>query len=228
MIKQAPILITGIPRSGASMIAAAINSCGAFAGNMSKRGRYSNDNIRELLVKLYLERIGGDKEGHYPLVENTSIPLNWKETVDDIMIEEGYKEGNWMYKDSRLCLMWKVWNRAYKNAKWVIVRRRSADILHSCIETKYMTRFKFIENCKAVGVEDERSGWLWMIHQYELKFIEMIQEGLNCKQIWPERMVQGDYQQMYELCDWLGLSWNEEAFNFINPLLWGGKLKRKE
>jgi len=228
MTEQSPIFITGVPRSGASMIAAAINQCGAFAGDMSKRGMYCNDSIRELMVKPYLEGIGGDKEGHYPLPNGISIPLDWKERVDQIMVEEGYKDGVWMYKDSRLGLMWQVWNNAYRNAKWIIVRRRTADILHSCIETRYMIKFKWEAYRKAVGAKDEREGWLWMVHQYELKFIEMIQKGLNCKQIWPERMVQGDYQQIHEVCDWLGLPWTEKALDFINPLLWGGKRKRKE
>lgn len=228
MIEQSPILITGIPRSGTSMIAATINICGAFAGKMSKRGRYSNDRIREEMVKPYLERMGSDTEGHHPLSSKATISLDWKKRVDQIMIEEGYKDGIWMYKDSRLGLTWRVWDDAYRNAKWIIVRRRTADILHSCIETKYMIRFTYEGNRQAVNAKDEREGWLWMVHQYEKRFVAMIQKGLNCKQIWPERMVQGDYQQIYEVCDWLGLDWNEKALDFINPLLWGGKRKRKE
>jgi len=226
-MKQAPIFITGIPRSGASMIAAAINACGAFGGDMSKRGRYCNDRIRKEMVEPYLERMGSDKEGHYPLPGDVSFPLDWNDRIDQIIVDEGYKDGIWMYKDSRLALTWEVWNNAYKNAKWIIVRRRTADILHSCIETKYMNRFGWERIRRAVGAEDERAGWLWMVHQYENRFVEMIQGGLNCKQIWPERMVKGDYEQIYEVCDWLGLDWNEEAFNFINPLLWGSKQKRK-
>ena len=227
MIEQAPILITGIPRSGTSMIAAAIKACGAFSGEISKRGRYSNDKIREEMIKPYLYLMGGDTEGHYPLPNELSPPIDWKDKIDQIMIDEGYKDGMWMYKDSRLGLTWKVWNNAYRNAKWIIVRRRTADILHSCIETKYMTRFGIEGNRQAVNAKDEREGWLWMVHQYEKRFVAMIRKGLNCKQIWPERMVQGDYQQIYEVCDWLGLSWKEEALDFINPLLWGGKRKRK-
>jgi len=228
MINQAPILITGIPRSGASMIAAAINVCGAFAGDMSKRGRYCNDRVREEMVKPYLEGMGCDREGYYPLPSDVTIPLGWKDKIDQIIVEEGHKGGSWMYKDSRLALTWEIWNKAYKNAKWVIVRRRTGDILHSCIETKYMHRFEGERTRKAVGAKDEREGWLWMVHQYENRFVNMIQEGLNCKQIWPERMVKGDYEQIYEVCNWLGLDWNEEAFNFINPLLWGGKNQKRK
>ena len=228
MTEQAPILITGIPRSGATLIAATINLCGAFAGNMSNKGMYCNDRIREEMVKPYLLRMGGDNEGHHPLPNGISIPLDWKERVNQIMIDEGYESGSWMYKDSRLALMWKVWNSAYRNAKWIIVRRRTGDILHSCFETNHMSRFKWEFYQKAVGATDEREGWLWMVHQYELKFVEMIQAGLNCKQIWPERMIHGDYLQIYEVCDWLGIPWKEEALNFIKLLLYGKENKKRK
>ena len=207
MIEQAPILITGIPRSGTSMIAATINICGAFGGEMSKRGMYSNDRIREELVKLRLDMIK---------VKLDYIPINWGNEVEMIMELEGYKDGPWMYKDSNSALIWRTWNYAYPNAKWIIVRRRTGDIIQSCMKTMYMSEYS------------DEVGWLEMVHRYEEKFIEMITEGLNCKIIWPERMVQGDYQQIHEVCDWLGLTWTDKALDYINPLLWGGKRKRKE
>ena len=207
MIEQAPILITGAPRSGSSMIAATINLCGAFGGNMSKRGMYCNDMIHEELVKLRLDKIK---------TSLNHIPMNWKGEVEMIMRIQGYKGGAWMYKDHNSALIWKTWHSAYPNAKWIIVRRRTGDIIQSCIKTKYMTE------------HSDEEGWLKLVHMYEEKFVEMITAGLNCKIIWPERMVNGDYQQIYEVCDWLGLSWKEEALDFINSLLWGNKQKRKE
>lgn len=202
MSNQAPILITGVPRSGTSMIAATINICGAFGGEMSKRGRYSNDYIREEIVKPYL------KYGERCKFSRLDIT--------DGLLTEGYKDGAWMYKDSNLPYCYQLWNKEFPNAKWVIVRRKPVDIIQSCMKTKYMTAYSTEE------------GWLSMIHDYEKKFVEMIQEGLNCKVIWPERMVQGDYQQIYELCDWLGLPWKKEALQFINSLLWGNKLKERK
>jgi hypothetical protein len=213
------------------MIAATINLCGAFAGEMSKRGRYCNDRIREEMVKPYLIRMGGDSEGHYPLPINLTLPLDWKSRVDEIINNEGYhgmEEQVWMYKDSRLCLTWPIWNNAYRNAKWIIVRRKTSDILNSCLKTGYMVRFANLEVQKAIGVNNEKDGWLWMVHEYEKRFVSMIQAGLNCKVIWPERMVEGDYQQIYELCDWLKLPWKEEALDFINPLLWGSNQKERK
>lgn len=206
MNSNSPILITGIPRSGATAIAATINICGAFGGDMSKRGMYSNDRIKGL-VQVYL---AASKVGlEY-------IPINWKSEVENILVSEGYAEGVWMYKDSSICQMWRVWQYAYPNAKYVIVRRKTSDIVQSCMKTGYMTEYT------------DEVGWLSMVHQYENKFVEMIQEGLNCKVVWPERMIQGDYQQIYELCDWVGLKWNRKALNFIDTLLWGKPKERSK
>ena len=47
----------------------------------------------------------------------------------------------------------------------------------------------------------------------------MIEAGLNCRIIWPERMVTGDYQQIYETIEWLGLRWNNAIPSIIDPLL---------
>jgi len=222
MIKQQPILITGCSRSGTSMIAAAINMCGAFGGEMSKRRMFTNDRISEEIVKSYFDSIKADSLGQYPLpvMDDISIPVNWRQKVEQVIINEGYQKGQWMYKDSRSCLIWQTWNYAFPNAKWIIVRRRTGDIVQSCLKTGFMTAFIDADNQKVVKANTEQGGWLWWVHQHIERFVEMVTEGLNCKVVWPERMVHGDYQQIYETLEWLGLSWNKEVVNLIDPLLW--------
>jgi hypothetical protein len=124
-----------------------------------------------------------------------------------------------------MCLFWPVWHYAFPDAKWVIVRRRNGDIVQSCLRTGFMRAFRDKRIQQAVGAEDEAAGWLWWCHQHEQRFVEMITEGLQCKIVWPERMVRGDYGQMMELMDWLGLPWNSKVLEFIDPKLW--KARRK-
>jgi hypothetical protein len=146
------------------------------------------------------------------------------------MIEQGYENGPWMYKGAKMCLHWPVWHYAFPNAKWIIVRRRTGDIIQSCLKTGFMRAFTNTANQRAVGAKNERDGWLWWVHQHEQRFIEMIQEeeGPNCKQIWPHRMIKGDYAQLYETIDWLGLKWNSDALSFIDPLLWHSRKTQKQ
>jgi len=231
-----PILITGCARSGTSMVAGMVHMCGEFGGKMSgatknnQKGMFENSRIREEITKPYLRRIGVDVMGQYPLpdVNNLIIPTDWRQKVEQTMIDEGYKSGVWMYKGAKMCLMWPVWHYAFPDAKWVIVRRKTCDIIQSCLKTGFMRAFSRKENQYAVGVTSEEDGWLWWIKQHEQRFVEMINEGLNCKVVWPERMGHGDYEQMYETLEWLGLSWKSEVLSFVDPLLWHARKTEKE
>jgi hypothetical protein len=70
-----------------------------------------------------------------------------------------------------------------------------------------------------IGVDNERDGWLWWIHQQEKLFVQMIESGLNCKVIWPERMLNGDFRQVHEMLDWVGLSWNTGIISILEEQL---------
>lgn len=230
-----PILITGCARSGTSLVAGIINKRGAFGGKMSgptqynAKGMFENAQIRNGVTKVHLKSLGADTLGQYPLpdIENLTIPVGWKKKVEDIMIQEGYTEGPWMYKGAKLCLLWPIWNYAFPDAKWVIVRRKTSDIINSCMRTGFMRAFSQRHIQQAVGVTNEHDGWLWWVHQHEQRFVEMIQAGMNVKIVWPERMVDGDYSQIKETLEWLGLEWGPEITEFIEPKLWKARQKQK-
>jgi hypothetical protein len=221
MIDSSPIIITGVPRSGSSIVAGIVNLCGAFGGDMRLHpGVYENGAIQRLIENAYLESNGFDVMGQYPLPgDMNTVPLNWKKLISMQLLAEGYKKGVWMYKSARAGLLWRVWNHTYPNAKWLIVRRRTGDIIESCMKTGYMSAFKSPENCEKIGVATEEEGWLWMIHEYEKRFVDMMTEGVNCKVVWPERMVNGDYRQIYEALDWIGLPWKPQVLTLADELL---------
>lgn len=221
-----PVIITGCARSGASMIAEAIRLCGAFGGTVADkhngRERLSHVEIQDQVVQPYLLRARVDPLCQFPLpnINRIYIPQWWREKIESLISRDGYKDGVWFYKSSKCCLVWPVWNYAFPNAKWLIVRRRTGDIISSCLKTDFMKAFQSKQNQEAVHASDAIGGWKWWVRQHEKRFVEMMMEGLNCKVIWPQRMVYGDYQQMMETIEWLGLKWNSEVLNFIDPKLW--------
>lgn len=223
-----PILITGCARSGTSMAAGMINMCGAFGGKMSgptrnnEKGMFENVTIRNTVLKPYLREIGADPMGQFPLpdIKTLNIPCDWQEHVESIIRQEGYSSGPWMYKGAKMCLTWPVWGYAFPSAKWVIVRRQTDDIVASCIRTNFMRAFGRETFRKAIGAKTEKEGWSWWVKQHEKRFNEMINKGLNVKVIWPERMVRGDYGEIYDLIEWLGLKWNSKVLSFVDPKLW--------
>jgi len=220
---DSPILITGCTRSGNTVVAGMVELCKAFTGNNSKMRE--NLRVRDEIIHPYLNSLGVDLLGQYPLPDTNNLKpvVSLKEDIENIFIEEGYKKGKWMLKDPKMGLIWPVWNEAFPNAKWIIVRRKTSDIISSCVKTGFMRAFKDVRNQIKVGGHGEKEAWLWWVHQHLQRFIEMIEAGLNCKVIWPERMVNGDYEQMKEIIEWMGLKWNPECIDFVNSKLWKSK-----
>ena len=214
MLNKSPIFITGCERSGSTIIAKIISHCGAFTGTITEM--YENIEVKGLLDSYY-DLVGADIRGQHPLpsTKKLIIPTNWKQTIADILVEEKCNEENlWMLKGSRLCQIWPVWQYAFPNAKWIIVRRRTPDIIDSCLKTGYMRAYK------------DKEGWLGWVHEHENLFVEMIEAGINCKQVWPERLATGDYTQMKETIEWLGLTWNDDLIKIIEPLMWNSRQRK--
>jgi len=215
--KHSPILITGIERSGSTFIARILDMCDVFSG----AGNRMFENT--MVHSLHYEMIHNNGE-LFPETDRINIPYSWKDVILTEMEQEGLcDEQPWMVKGSILSRYWPVWHYAFPDARWLIVRRRTGDILQSCVKTGYMKMFKNAENLKKVNAENEKEGWLWWVHQYENKFIEMVHEGLNYKEIWPDRMaepveVEKSFKQIRETVEWLGLEWDEEIPNVILPL----------
>lgn len=216
------VLITGVERSGSTLIARIAQICGAFTGVTTNM--LENIELREICRKYVQESMHNGEL--MPVTENLQIPVGWSQQVRTIWGCESCNKKTWVFKSTYLAQMWPVWHYAFPNAYWIIVRRRTGDVIESCKKTGYMTMFKDSKNLEKICAETEDEGWKWWIHQYEKKFVEMMEAGLNCRIIWPERMVTGDYQQIYEMLEWLGMKWTPQIVETIDPMLL--KSRRKE
>ncbi len=231
---ESPIIVTGCPRSGTSIISGMLEICGAFAGTIPQptkhetRGMGENRVIYEDVVKPYIQSLQADPSGQWPLMdsEKLMIPIDWELMISDALHKDGYMGGKWLYKSNTAALMWKVWSYAYPSAKWVLVRRRTGDIVSSCLQTSYMKAFKNPAYRKEIGAETESEAWIHWVHKYEEAFVGMLTAGVNCKVVWPERFVRNDYQQLYEVIEWVGLEWKSSVADYLDPKLW--KNERKE
>lgn len=215
-LKNSPILITGIERSGSTIIAKIIASCKVMTGATTEM--MENTAIKKAVDNYYIEDLFMPVNGQKPLpnLADLHIPFGWGGMIENILIDQGYKgENPWMYKSHRIAQIFPVWQYAFPNAKYIIVRRKTSDIIQSCLKTGFMTAYQ------------DKEGWLEWVHQHEKLFVGMIEAGLNCKQIWPERMVYGDYSQVYEMIEWLGLEWNDNIVSLVTPLLKNSSQKER-
>jgi hypothetical protein len=221
-----PILITGAPRSGTSMSAGVISLCGAWGGHMAppnsnnKKGMFENIAIRDA-VKSYLKRKGFDPMCQKPLpsdkfLESLSVAdfVRWRERVLDVMEAQGMPiDAPWFYKDPKALNLWPLWVQGFPRAKWVIVRRDGDDIANSCMRTGFMRAYSTVD------------GWQEWVDTHLKRFAEMVASGIEYREIWPSKMIDGDFSEIQAVVEWLGLEWNEQrAKEFISPELWkGGK-----
>lgn len=209
------ILITGVERSGSTLISRVLQMCDANAGQTNKMRE--NVSLRSL-TQNYLNSVSNGC--FMPDLSTLEMPTNWSETVEHKLQGQKIPESMpFLFKYSGITQMWPVWTNTYPDAKWIIVRRRTGDILNSLAETAYMTRFKIKKNQQLVGAENEKEAWLWWVHQYEDLFRDMIESSINHRIVWPERMRDGDFEQIKEVVDWCGLQWNEDVVNTMKTLL---------
>lgn len=211
---QQPIFVTGIERSGSTIIAKIIDKCGAFTGQTT--AMMENKELKRLVDVYYVYDLKLPIFGQKPLpnTHQLKIPVEWKEKVEYTLEKQDYTIP-WMYKSNRLAQIWPVWNQAFPDAKWIIVRRRTGDIVQSCLKTGFMNAYQDAE------------GWKEWIHEHERLFVEMIGAGINYKEVWPERMVTGDYSQINEMLEWLGLEWNDGIVGMVEGLLKNSIVKER-
>lgn len=210
------ILVTGVERSGSTLISRVLQLCEANAGQTNKMRE--NVSLRALTQR-YLNSVSNSC--FMPDLTNMEIPDNWDSLVSEALKNEKVPESMpFMFKYSGIAQMWPVWHIYYPNAKWIIVRRRTGDILNSLMETAYMKRFKDMRNIQLVNAANEKEAWLWWVHCYEDLFREMVAtKDLDYRIIWPERMRDGDFEQVKEMVSWCGLKWNEEVVDVMKTLL---------
>jgi len=214
-----PILVTGIERSGSSIIAKIIAMCGANIGDVSEM--MEQKTIKNIIDHVYTFQLGVPSKAQFPLPNLEVLKkLNTKYIANCISGTIKESDQPWMYKSSKIIQTWPLWVENFPNAKWVIVRRRTNDIIHSCMRTGYMSAFQSKENQKAVGANSEEEAWLWWVHQHEEMFHNLLEKSsIEYMEIWPERMVNGDLHQIHTLIDWLGLEWDDNAIkDYIQPL----------
>lgn len=229
MKNESPILITGCARSGTSMVAGIINTCGAWGGklispsNYNQKGFFENVVIRNKICKPFLESIGVDTKGQDPLPDMeriksiSNIPhfiTTWRIKVLDEIKKQSYSEGSWYYKGAKMCLMWPIWNLAFPDAKWIIVRRDKDDIISSCMKTGFMSAFH------------TREGWAKWVDFHLARFDEMKENCSYVYEIYPQQIINGNFESIKTLINILGLSWDKEkVVEFVAPALWSNFIK---
>ncbi len=219
---SAPIFVTGLPRSGTSMVAGILALCGAWTGATkgpspeNRKGSFENEVLQDRFVKAYLTLAGADPLGLDPIPPLTAVPMvapeRWREEVLGMIESLGLPAGRaWLFKDAKLALMWRQWAGAFPEARWVVVRRRRDGVITSALRAEPMAR--------RLGYDWAR--WKAWTAAY-LAHLEQMGSGVKVEaEIWPDRDIFADLALMKPLVQGLGLTWRPAvARDFVEARLW--------
>lgn len=216
---ESPIFVTGVPRSGTSLIAGALGIAGAWLGRTvpgdpsNPKGYFEHTMLREKVIKPLLESLQCDPLGVRRLPALAQLPPvdNLCEDCRSLLRTEGYPDNaRWLFKDAKLSLLWPLFADAFRSAHWVIVRRGRDDIVKSCLRADFMTQHS----------SDEKL-WSKWVDQYNLRLDLLLRSGNICSEIWPEQLIQSDLSALEQLVTKLDLNWDEQRTRkFILPGAW--------
>lgn len=168
------IFITGAARSGTSLTTKILQAHGLWLGSSGQvNDLYEHQMIRQAVLKPMLAKVGADPLGQGPLPDMSKYrpDPNLRHRV------EGYFDGGpepWGYKDAKLTLTWPMWHAAFPDAKWIIVRRQSDDIIDSCLRTTFMKRYG-----------KNRDAWNRWVMFHVKQFQNMADAGVDVSHVWP-------------------------------------------
>ena len=214
-----PILITGAARSGTSLTAGILSKCGVDLGKTcgatpyNKKGQFENEDVRNSITKPHLIYIGADPMGQDPLPQTQDIlPIfNLRELVLSIYSKQTRSNRPWAIKGAKVCLMWKAWRQGFPEAVWVLVRRKRADIVASCMRTPFM---------KARKTEKAWEEW---VDYHEESFKDIKYCGAKVVEFFPDSIVKGETRPAQNMVKQCGLEWNQKAvMEFVDAELWKG------
>jgi len=211
-MKNSPIIIAGVPRSGGGIIAQILDKAGVYSGGIDRINSFENRKLQNTVVRPYFRGINADVNGQYPLPVTYKLVKAWDTCVEEAIDKPA--NISWFVKDSKALLIWKVWDAVYPDAKWIIARRRTGDIINSCIHTSYMNAFESPRVREAINVTTVSQGWKWWVHKYEECILEMFGKP-NVKIIYPERILQGDLEQLFDVLNWANVEVTEELKTYI-------------
>ena len=214
-----PVLITGMHRSGTSMIARLLNLCGLYLGRVDEMIDPRPDNPRGfwehycfMMVSEYIIK----KYGYHELIEG-EVPILLR---DDWQYDEGLKtsylwakrlahsmenstDGVWGFKDCRASLLLPFWYEIVPDLKVVICLRHPLDVAASLI-------------ARGDGVAEEHAVWSWYTYNRVLLDTAKDYQIRSYDEFFTQPW---DWTGLQSMCDYCGLEPRVEALGEVIPSL---------
>lgn len=217
MNNKMPILIVSPPRSGSSLTASILNSFGVFGGDMkkgdkwNKSGYFENIEITNLVIR-YLQNndINNLGKRFNPRVLNVDVK-DFSSKIYEILENQGMEPTQkWFYKNPKTAVCWRLFDKHYPYAKWIVIERDREELLNSLMRTEFMDAWQTKEE------------WQNFIRYYDVLMKE-IKANCNCFVFNINTMFNGDYSQVEDLLKFVGIDAELVLSGIIDKTLWNEK-----
>lgn len=193
-MRDQPIIIIGLPRSGTSMVAGLFARHGVFTGNCkeaderNRKGFFEHVGFTSLVLELYGKGI-----------VSKGIPVNphpgLKRRLLEMIDKEGYEFGPWLIKHAPV--YYPIWGDF--EPKFIFVRRDTESITRSAEGVGWRTTH-------IAGGQELLSAWA---HKHK------------APQVLSNELIRGNYISIQKAFEYCGLTFDEHiAADFIEPALW--------
>lgn len=202
------------------MVMGILAACGLWLGRTvpggaaNPKGFFENWVLRERINKAILRQAGCDPLGVTPLPPLERLPqaTNLRAAVLAAIAREGYDgQRPWGFKDAKLTLTWPIWRRHFPEARWVLVRRSTDDVVSSCLRTPFMAQHS-----------NDPKFWHQFAEAYIARLNVLKRSEVWWREIWAEEIIADRFDNLTELLEVLDLEPRvDKVREFVEPRFWG-------
>lgn len=223
-----PIFVTGLPRSGTSLVTGLLSACGAWTGrtfeggDLNPKGFFEHKIIRERILKPLLVKIGADPlgvrrlppvelKGEIVLAAPGGKTIGLASLIRSVIEKEGYTPDLiWAYKDAKLSLLWPYFHAAFPHASWLVVRRNRESFVRSCLNTRFMVQHS-----------SDPQFWKDFADAYDLRLGRLKSSVPQVNEMEIEKLFAGDFSDLRNFVERTGLVFDQSAVDeFIDRRHW--------
>lgn len=220
IVFEQPTIITGPYRGGTSLVAGIFNLCGAWIGpsmpanRFNPKGYFENEGLKSLL-HFMLQMSGYNDSDNLPPDEliKTRSPDRFRHVFESAIAASGYMGGQWAIKNPKIAFFWHYFDDAYPDAKWVVVRRPSEQVVASISRVNPFT----VSPVKLPMTRDRLNA---IVKGYQERLDSLVRNlpPDRVREVDSKKIVEGDLEQLRDVIAWTGLQFDEAAVSgFIEP-----------
>ena len=206
------------------MVAGCFEACGVWMGETvpgnaaNPQGFFENAQLKSLLHSMLCMSEFNDSDYLPPFdFWNEEVARSLSHLVPRFFEGEGYVTGQpWAMKNPKIAFFWRLFERAFVDARWIVVRRDPMLVAESMCRVNPLT-------VPPKSRPLTKAALLQVTEAYDTR-LQMILEAIPASRCWEvhsEPIAQGDFTELAQAIEGVGLTLEEQAVRaFVDPTLY--------